>query len=85
MKSRREFIQLSALGTVLGLTPSVLGAMPVENEKKAKSSGPMAISTWKHGLPANEAAWEILRKGGGHWMQLKRVFVYRKVIPMSCL
>lgn len=64
MKSRREFIQLSALGTVLGLTPNVLNAIPVENEKKMKSGGPMAISTWKHGLPANEAAWEILRKGG---------------------
>jgi isoaspartyl peptidase/L-asparaginase-like protein (Ntn-hydrolase superfamily) len=25
---------------------------------------PVVISTWNHGLPANEAAWEILREGG---------------------
>lgn len=25
---------------------------------------PIVLSTWKHGLPANEAAWEILKRGG---------------------
>lgn len=38
----------------------------------AKSSGkfklqkgrPIVISTWEHGMPANEAAWEILKKSG---------------------
>lgn len=27
-------------------------------------SFPIVISTWNHGLPANEAAWKILAKGG---------------------
>nr|WP_321486319.1 N(4)-(beta-N-acetylglucosaminyl)-L-asparaginase [uncultured Draconibacterium sp.] len=25
---------------------------------------PVVISTWNHGMPANEAAWEVLSKGG---------------------
>lgn len=29
-----------------------------------KSIKPVVISTWKHGLQANEKAWEILEKGG---------------------
>jgi len=29
-----------------------------------KSDGPVVISTWKHGLPANKAAWKILKEGG---------------------
>lgn len=28
------------------------------------SSLPLVISTWRHGLPANEAAWKILSSGG---------------------
>ncbi len=26
--------------------------------------GPIVLSTWRHGLPANEAAWRILSRGG---------------------
>ncbi len=31
---------------------------------KKTSSGPVVLSTWWHGIPANKAAWEILGKGG---------------------
>ena len=27
-------------------------------------NNPIVLSTWKHGLPANDAAWKILKKGG---------------------
>lgn len=64
MKSRREFLQLSALGTVVGLSPNMLSAMSDANQKIVKSPGPIAISTWNHGLPANAVAWELLKKGG---------------------
>ncbi|HMT29042.1 MAG TPA: N(4)-(beta-N-acetylglucosaminyl)-L-asparaginase [Bacteroidia bacterium] len=41
----------------------------LDAEKKASNSivdgtGPIVISTWAHGLVANEAAWEILSKKG---------------------
>lgn len=63
MKSRRKFIKMSALGTTLlgGLFPlskSFAGAT-----KKATNK-PIVISTWAHGMPANDAAWEILSKNG---------------------
>jgi isoaspartyl peptidase/L-asparaginase-like protein (Ntn-hydrolase superfamily) len=29
-----------------------------------RSSGPMVISTWPHGVAANEAAWKVLTRGG---------------------
>lgn len=29
-----------------------------------KPGGPIVISTWSHGVPANAAAWEVLKKGG---------------------
>jgi isoaspartyl peptidase/L-asparaginase-like protein (Ntn-hydrolase superfamily) len=31
---------------------------------EGNNSLPIVISTWNHGLPANEAAWEILANGG---------------------
>ncbi|MEM7367587.1 MAG: N(4)-(beta-N-acetylglucosaminyl)-L-asparaginase [Bacteroidota bacterium] len=61
MTSRRNFIKLSTLGAAAsGIwlkacanTPS----QPTDNK-------PVVISTWEHGLAANQAAWEILTHGG---------------------
>lgn len=64
MKSRREFLQISALGTVAGLSPNVLSSMSDKHKTIVNSPGPIAISTWDHGLPANAAAWKLLKKGG---------------------
>ena len=39
-----------------------------EKKEKKKKPGvvkkPVVISTWKFGIPANEAAWEILKTNG---------------------
>jgi N4-(beta-N-acetylglucosaminyl)-L-asparaginase len=58
--SRRSFIAKTALGiAAFGLSKYTrAGLFP------ATSNFPVVISTWRHGLPANEAAWEILSKGG---------------------
>lgn len=64
MNSRRNFLKVSALGTTIlsGIYPvgkafaGVLG--------KGTANKPVVISTWDHGLPANEAAWKILSQGG---------------------
>jgi N4-(beta-N-acetylglucosaminyl)-L-asparaginase len=54
MKTRRDFLKLTALG---GLLPAVdvLGNVDVK---------PIVISTWNLGLQANVEAWKILSKGG---------------------
>ncbi len=39
----------------------ILGVVPLPAQEPIR---PVVISTWRHGLPANEAAWKILNKGG---------------------
>ncbi len=60
MISRRSFITTSSLAIAgIGLSKHGFSSNPIQNNKF-----PIVISTWNHGLPANEAAWEILSKGG---------------------
>lgn len=59
-KTRRSFIAKTSLG-LAGLS---LSKFTLAGEISVDVNYPVAISTWKHGLPANEAAWEILSKGG---------------------
>ncbi|WP_066831931.1 isoaspartyl peptidase/L-asparaginase family protein [Rufibacter ruber] len=64
MNSRRKFLRLSALSATLvgGISPFQriwAGAL-----EKPKANKPIVISTWDHGMPANEAAWQILSLNG---------------------
>jgi N4-(beta-N-acetylglucosaminyl)-L-asparaginase len=64
MSNRRKFIKGGVLGAVgAALFPKVTLAEGKTNPN-SNSGFPMIISTWKHGLPANEAAMEVLLKGG---------------------
>src|SRR5699024_11575076 len=58
MPNRRSFLKKMALG----------GLLPFHNfsfsTSVRKAEGPLVISTWEHGLSANEAAWEVLEGGG---------------------
>ena len=67
MVTRRQFIGSASIATA---------ALSNSSKSFAKSTvpsttiggtltGPLVISTWRHGLPANEAAWETLSRGGG--------------------
>lgn len=58
MTTRRQFIRLSALGGGLLASSPSLNAAPAQQKK------PVVISTWDFGIAANEAAWQILSKGG---------------------
>ncbi|PCH75761.1 MAG: glycosylasparaginase, partial [Flavobacteriaceae bacterium] len=66
MSGRRNFIKKAALGT-LGIT-AVLSCKDatgvaidgVDLTAKTAAKKPVIISTWNHGLPANEATWEAL-------------------------
>ncbi|MFL2638699.1 MAG: N(4)-(beta-N-acetylglucosaminyl)-L-asparaginase [Flavobacteriaceae bacterium] len=60
MYKRREFIKKSILG---GLATSAL----LGNSKNINSKGsfPKIISTWNHGISANQQAWKTLKNGKG--------------------
>ena len=62
MISRKNFLKLTALG---GLFPIKEFA---SNTSKTSFSGsvnkPVVLSTWGHGIAANEAAWQVLLEGG---------------------
>lgn len=68
MKNRRDFIKLSALGSAAVLTTSCIAAES-SDKTEAKSTSkevvkPVVISTWIHGMEANEAAWKVLSANG---------------------
>jgi N4-(beta-N-acetylglucosaminyl)-L-asparaginase len=61
MTTRRNFISTCS-GALAGLT---LYQQNLNGMNSAASGQiPIVVSTWNHGLPANEAAWKILEKGG---------------------
>jgi N4-(beta-N-acetylglucosaminyl)-L-asparaginase len=60
MDTRRSFLAKTTIG-IAGLGLSKL-ASPFSF--MANNRIPVVISTWKHGIPANEVAWEILASGG---------------------
>nr|WP_028297098.1 N(4)-(beta-N-acetylglucosaminyl)-L-asparaginase [Olivibacter sitiensis] len=64
MINRRKFIQLGSLATsAMALSPiaSIQGKNRLHT---VKANQPIVISTWDFGVAANQAAWEILGKGG---------------------
>jgi isoaspartyl peptidase/L-asparaginase-like protein (Ntn-hydrolase superfamily) len=65
MVSRRKFLSGSLMASA-----SVLVGCKTSDADSAKNSvasiknSPIVISTWKHGMPANEAAMKVLENGG---------------------
>ncbi len=56
---RRKFIQkTSLLGTGLAT------GLKIPADSYSKESKPIILSTWNHGLRANEVAWDIIKKNG---------------------
>lgn len=65
MKTRREFLKKAAAGTLaVGALPLLLEAEKNKNQPVIAGTGPIVISTWQHGLVANEEAWKILSAKG---------------------
>ena len=62
MPTRRSFVKTAALG---GAVSSSLLSACVEEAPPVVANRPIVISTWQHGLAANDAAWDILVQGGG--------------------
>ena len=69
MSDRRNFIKKAALGTVgIGAILSCDKSVEAKSEitgstEISKGSKPIIISTWNHGLPANEETWKQLKEG----------------------
>ncbi len=66
MTSRRTFLKSSILSSSL-LLPGVVkkGANLLSRQKQSeKTYKPLIVSTWNHGLEANEKAWEVLHQTG---------------------
>lgn len=68
MSNRRDFIKTTALGT-LGVS-ALLSCKDVTKSDSSDTSAiietpkkPLIISTWNHGLPANEETWKQLKNG----------------------
>ena len=67
MSSRRKFIKQSIFTSALLLPAGVRSGLQevlMNNEKKKTGSAPVILSTWNHGLPANEKAWQVLTQTG---------------------
>jgi N4-(beta-N-acetylglucosaminyl)-L-asparaginase len=65
MSNRRSFLKTSLLGTSLMLPSGILKAGEAFTfSKKSQSHKPLILSTWEHGMPANDRAWEVLVQSG---------------------
>lgn len=62
MPSRRNFIKTGSLGGLLSGT--LLSACTNETTQAKPAIKPVVVSTWQHGIAANEGAWGVLAEGG---------------------
>ena len=61
---RRKFLQLPLWGMPLFLAPRGLFGQSREKTSTLRVKMPVAVSTWDSGITANNAAWDVLQKGG---------------------
>jgi len=64
MKNRRTFLKLSALSTAAIAIKPLQSLGTTSFIYNTKTNKPIVLSTWRFGLEANAAAWEVLKTGG---------------------
>lgn len=71
MNSKRTFLKLTMLTTTFlggnGILSKALAQSSSSTGKLTKSAKPIkpiVVSTWNHGLPANNVAWQVIKDGG---------------------
>ena len=63
--NRRKFLKNTLLASLASVfTPAISKSVISSNSSLLAKSKPIIISTWEHGLKANEAAWSVLKSGG---------------------
>ncbi|MDF2157455.1 N(4)-(beta-N-acetylglucosaminyl)-L-asparaginase [Algoriphagus sp. CAU 1675] len=63
MSQRRKFIKQSLLGSALFI-PGISKAFTTVSKGFSPGDKPLILSTWNHGMPANDAAISKLKSGG---------------------
>lgn len=63
MSQRRKFIKQSLMSSALFI-PGITDVFSQEKSKVNSGTKPLILSTWNHGVPANEAAMAKLKSGG---------------------
>lgn len=64
MTSRKSFLKTASLASLGLLIHSETSAKGKRKKKKPNPVKPLVLSTWDHGLAANEEAWKVLSAGG---------------------
>lgn len=65
MVKRRAFIKWGALGALAGIVrPALAADRPTAQVMRRIPPRPKVISTWEHGMAANQAAWKVIAGGG---------------------
>ena len=65
MKNRRSFLKKSAIGALGAiLLPKITNAKMELKNKYSEKGFPIVISTWRHGIAANEGAMKVLLNRG---------------------
>ncbi|WP_137404298.1 isoaspartyl peptidase/L-asparaginase family protein [Echinicola rosea] len=65
MSDRRKFLKNTLLSSALILPGSMSGALAGHTERKrGETHKPLILSTWNHGMAANDKAWEVLGQSG---------------------
>lgn len=64
MLNRRKFIEKTTAAGLLSMLPAAVKSKSFTSGVFDKKSLPVIISTWNHGIPANEQAINILQSGG---------------------
>ena len=62
MKGRRIFLKKSLVSASL-LVPGYLQGKSLFGERTGAAYKPLILSTWNHGMAANDRAWEVLNEG----------------------
>jgi isoaspartyl peptidase/L-asparaginase-like protein (Ntn-hydrolase superfamily) len=61
---RRQFIRIGAMLSALSVFDRPKASQTLSYSFSGKAKGPIVLSTWEHGLAANEGAWKVLSEGG---------------------
>lgn len=65
MSNRRSFLKKTLASTALLLPGSIISSCAkTEKENSGEKFKPLILSTWDHGMPANDKAWEVLTASG---------------------
>ncbi len=68
MSNRRKFLKISALSAVflprISENETAQNSILPKGQTSPVAARPIVISTWNHGLAANQAAWQVLSKNG---------------------